>query len=319
MRRKILFVVSTLFLIIISYGLSVQISQDHVLSPSKKAQLFLERFHLKNDFKVLEKFGFNYNEMARRILHLRSQMEFVLIERGAVIQKLQLNRLPTMIPPPYEKLKFWDRPLLVSQPFYISRTLMPNRAWALVMGKKLFYPGRDSKILYSGMHPCTDLSWKQLEFFLKKTGFSLPTEAQWELAQRTGVSTHSWWGNSLPQKARMRVEGCEKSWFGYEFHFSVGLRLFKKNQPNYLLDSPSTVMELCKDSWRSTQEIIAHQKTLLGKVEVDPFFHDNGDEFVVRGFGGDEMFQFRRMPLEKSHVSVYGVGFRFVKNLKFEK
>ena len=166
-------------------------------------------------------------------------------------------------------------------------------------------------------HPVSSFEKKQLDLFLRRTGLSLPTEAQWDRALRAGVSTDSWWGDSLPEEAKKRLEKDRRmSPFGYSYHFSVGTKILHVEHPFGLLDTPTDMLQVCRDHWRSLEAIQSIQKK-VGE-EVDPIFTNGSEDYVLRGnlgYSTPGRNQTYRQPVGARYFDAYGIGFRLVKNL----
>ena len=73
--------------------------------------------------------------------------------------------------------------------FWIGKTEVTVSQWRAVMGS---VPRRNTR---GDDHPVVNVSWKDCQEFCRKTGLSLPTEAQWEYAARGPESRELPWGD----------------------------------------------------------------------------------------------------------------------------
>lgn len=283
----------------------------HLGRPNLKLQKALS---FEEGWDVFVDEGFSKNGFPLAIFHRKTGMEFRFIPKGSFSQKMynwdkaieKMQKKPDLV---------FLRKIRLTTPFYISRTLISNGAWRRVMGKGIllgYFPeeGKDSQ-------PISDFDQEKLGEFLKRTGLSLPTEAQWDWALRAGASTDSWWGDLLPDEAKRKIKEAKISPPGYAFNFPVGLKLLKKDHPFGLLDTPATMLQICKDNWRTFKEILESNPTR--KEEVDPIFLNGSKKYVVRGNLGifnKNRNQCYRQSLKAKIFGVYGVGIRLVKNLK---
>ncbi len=148
----------------------------------------------------------------------------------------------------------------ISRPFYLGRTPVTEKSWNLIMGTK------STRL----DNPVDHASWDDCMMFCERSGFQLPTEAQWEYACRAGTST--------PRYARLEEIGGP-----VEFHtgqqrlegpYAVGLA-----KPNLfgLHDLLGNVWEWCSDWYNASY----YQKFRTGVV--DPGGPINGNHRVLRG------------------------------------
>jgi formylglycine-generating enzyme required for sulfatase activity len=101
-----------------------------------------------------------------------------------------------------------------------------------------------------GRRPVINVSWKDAvayaEWLSKQTGkrYRLPTEAEWEYANRAGTETAYWWGNDAG-KNRTNCGGCGSRWDGKQ---TAPVGSFSSN-PWELHDTAGNVYEWVQDCW----------------------------------------------------------------------
>jgi formylglycine-generating enzyme required for sulfatase activity len=106
--------------------------------------------------------------------HRQTEMVFVKAPGGTFL----------MGSPPGERDRFTDRELqheVTLRPFLIAKHEVTQAAWLAVMGAVPPTPGYRGDDL-----PVWNVSWEECEEFCRRTGFQLPSEAQWEYACRAG-------------------------------------------------------------------------------------------------------------------------------------
>jgi formylglycine-generating enzyme required for sulfatase activity len=160
--------------------------------------------------------------------------------------------------------------------------------------------------------PARDLSWDDAQQYVKwlskTTGkpYRLPTEAEWEYADRAGTTTAYWWGEQM-RKGNANCKDCGDPWHK-EGPENVGS--FAAN-PLGLHDMNGGVWEWTADCWHNNYQ----------GAPVDGHAWDNpGCEMrVIRGGswreGGDYMLSATRFKYSAS-VRQSQDGFRVVKDLQ---
>ncbi len=95
-----------------------------------------------------------------------------------------------------------------------------------------------------------------LSWISKKTGhtYRLPTEAEWEYANRAGTTTEWWWGDKVG-KNKANCKDCKSKWSdgGTLAHGSAPVGSFPPN-PFGLHDTTANVFEWVQDCWNKTHK-----------------------------------------------------------------
>lgn len=142
--------------------------------------------------------------------------------------------------------------------FWMAKYAVTQKQWKSVMGNNpSYFKGRALPVEHVSWHDCME--------FCKKTGMSLPTEAQWEYACRAG-STGPYGG-----KGDLKAMGWQCDIDGFHSTQPVG-----KKAPNAwgLYDMHGNVWEWCMDVWDAKKP---------SGVLFDPRSADPYDQCVIRG------------------------------------
>ncbi len=188
-------------------------------------------------------------------------------------EEFKTTRLRLLVIPAGSFMMQGNRPVTLTQPFYMGVFEVTQKQYELVMGSNPSSYKGDAR-------PVETVSWnKAMDFcavLSQKTGlnFTLPTEAQWEYACRAGTTTD--FNNGTDSIAGLgRYDGNRRDGIGgySDAHTTVGSYL-----PNAwgLYDMHGNVWEWCAD-WYG----------LLGTTAVtNPMGVDGGDYSRVQRGGG---------------------------------
>ncbi|MBI2901189.1 MAG: SUMF1/EgtB/PvdO family nonheme iron enzyme [Planctomycetes bacterium] len=148
------------------------------------------------------------------------------------------------------------------RPFMISKYELTQAQWSRLTGENPSqYPAGkvvgDKQV--TPLHPVESVSWDDCSVALRRLGFDLPTEAQWEYATRAGTTTPWWTGPEMPSlagavniaDAYSEAHGGDRGlnfqkWLddGHTGHAPVGS--YRAN-PFGLHDTAGNVWEWCRD------------------------------------------------------------------------
>ena len=184
--------------------------------------------------------------------------------------------------------------------YYISRFEVTRDIWSEVMGT-------DETIQGNPKLPVDNISYDEIRTFIRQmnkglyfptTGFSLPTEAQWERAARGGLeSAHFPWGNDLAEHKYVKLVGSGPLAPGSFPENGFGL-----------YDMAGNVAEICSDEYQTD----SYRESMYYKPKV---FRKKDKPVVVRGGSwNDDLCAMRvsaRRPIDP-HDGEEGVGFRLV-------
>jgi formylglycine-generating enzyme required for sulfatase activity len=152
----------------------------------------------------------------------------------------------------------------ISTPFYLGKYEVTRGEWAKVMGSN------PSSFAKGDRHPAEQVSWNDVQGFLEKTGFRLPTEAEWEYACRAGT-----------KGARYEDSLDRIAWYGRNSGDSTHPVGKKEANAWGLHDMLGNVFEWCSDRY-SKDEYDRCQEGV-----TDPEGPDSGTFRVVRGGSWD--------------------------------
>jgi len=156
-------------------------------------------------------------------------------------------------------------------PFFLSKYEMTQGQWSRFTGRNPSLYGPSSKFgdqQHTLLHPVEQVSWLDCGRELGRLALVLPTEAQWEYAQRAGAETVWWTGeqvSTLQGAANLadrfcKANGGPASWVtedeiddGYVAHAPVGS--FAANRFG-MHDMTGNVWEWCRDGYTGYDEDI---------------------------------------------------------------
>jgi len=193
----------------------------------------------------------------------------VLIRPGEFVRGMRPEELAS----PYVRAsqiagrnEFPAHTVTLTRPYYLGETEVTQRQWVAVMGSRPFHHDAGDK------YPAEEVHLEQVRELLTRTGYRLPTEAEWEYACRANEPAPLY-STDAP---RLAVEGT--AWTAENSGRQtkpVGTR-----EPNGfgLYDMHGNVAEMCSDIFNEGSYIEALE---LGCV--DPKGAERGHEWVVRG------------------------------------
>ena len=177
--------------------------------------------------------------------------------------------------------------------FFIAKYELTQSQWLRVQkdNPSAYLPGQEQGgITVTAVHPAEHMTWKQAKETLWKMDLILPTEAQWEYANRAGTQTVYWGGNAIADmRGRLNISdrvarerGSPSSWKfepelddGYTVHAPVGRFL-----PNNfgLHDTAGNVWEWCLDRFGAytLPTSIGDGKRLVDVIEERYTFRGGG-------------------------------------------
>jgi formylglycine-generating enzyme required for sulfatase activity len=140
----------------------------------------------------------------------------------------------------------------IGQPYAIGKFPVTVEQWnACVDGGGCPKLSADSNAIKT--NPARDLSWDDAQQYLKWLGklsgktYRLPTEAEWEYADRGGTTTRYWWGDQI-RKGMANCKDCGDPW---RADGPSDANAFPAN-PFGLYDMNGGVWEWVADCWQNT-------------------------------------------------------------------
>ncbi len=186
--------------------------------------------------------------------------------------------------------------------------------WELVDGADWRHPLGPDQPAAKDDHPVTHVSWYDANAYAKWAGKRLPTEFEWEYADRRGipVTQRYTWGNYLADKDGYHANVWEGTFPGTNlgldgFLLTSPVGYFGKNKSG-LADMGGNVWEWCKDTYAAYQDSPAD-------IQVDP------ENKVLRGgsFMCDSSYCHGYLVSHRNFTtaesSFFHTGFRCVKDL----
>jgi len=248
-----------------------------------KGKSLAPKYYLANDFEVPKATRDKYGNPIRKgtdqatglpleIRHKKTGMHLVFIPAGEFMMGSEKGRHRyTTIVRPVHKVR-------LTRPFYLGKYEVTQAEWVSVMDANPSHFRGDQ-------NPVEQVSWSDCQDFVKKLSlaparrnagatFSLPTEAQWEYACRSGTTTAFHFGED-PDHRRLGNCAWHHGNSGGRSH-TVGQ---KEPNPWGLYDITGNVWEWCSDWYGSyTKEAVTDP---TGPTE--PTDLDRGGRRVARG------------------------------------
>ena len=152
-----------------------------------------------------------------------------------------------------------------------------------------------------------------LTWISEKTGFlyRLPSEAEWEYANRAGTRTLWWWGDKVG-KNHANCKDCKSPWSdgGNKTHGTAPVGMFKPN-PFGLYDTTANVFEWVNDCWNESYHGAPQNGTSWLKGNCN-FRVIRGGSFYYFSKVGRSAYRSKNPPNVKS----YWLGFRVLRELE---
>jgi formylglycine-generating enzyme required for sulfatase activity len=178
-------------------------------------------------------------------------IELVLIPPGSYVRGNQADDAPGEETPAHC--------VTISNAFYLAKYETTQSQWRRMMGQ---LPGMTRSL--GGNVPVFDVCWDEVQAFLGRAGYRLPTEAEWEYACRAGTTAPTYG----------EIDAIAWHVGNTDDYRAVGL---KKPNAFGLYDMLGNVCEWCADCYGPTE-----YDRCKGGV-TDPSGPASGEERVLRG------------------------------------
>jgi len=194
--------------------------------------------------------------------------------------------------------------VVIPKPYYMGKTtitqaqweavvsVVPQEEWRGIFGKNQWPDStmdpKPSHFKNAGpFAPVERINWYQCAAFCEKLGGTLPTEAQWEFACRSGVTAMTYTGDFEIKGCRnapgldsiawysgnsgVNYEGWDSSnWPEKQYaHTKAGTHPVREKQPNHydLYDTLGNIWEWCQDEYKAypTSQLIDNQSSASKK------------------------------------------------------
>jgi formylglycine-generating enzyme required for sulfatase activity len=163
-----------------------------------------------------------------------------------------------------------------------------------------------------GRRPVVNVTYADIQAYLgwlsRVAGqtYRLPSEAEWEYANRAGTTTLYWWGDSI-EAGRANCRGCGSAWDGKQ---TAPVGSFPPN-PFGLHDTTGNVLEWVADCWNETHAGTAG--------DASPRRDGDCRQRVIRGGNWYYIAKVARTTWRGRNdvrANTYGIGFRVARDLR---
>lgn len=202
-----------------------------------------------------------------------------------------------------------QRPVRISQSFYIQQTEVTQDQWMQVMGDN---PAHFSQC--GGNCPVENVSWKEVQLFIFELSqrdpngeYRLPAEAEWEYACRAGSETSFFNGGITNQECGYDPIHEPVGWYSGNAGGSAHPVAMKMPNPWGLYDMHGNVWEWCQDYY------VKLKKT--DQLQLDPQGPSFGYGRVFKGGSWGFAAHCSRSANRKwliSQIGTKNLGFRLV-------
>jgi len=278
-----------------------------ILSPETKANMDKKLVESLNGMKAVQAMteAATATNRDKKFLVDEQAFEFVRVPAGS----FTMGRKDRAAETPHK--------VAITKDFYIGKYEITQEQWKFIMGTPVnMYLDKDGKSKFWNMrgegklHPAYFISWDMAQEFCKKlsdmTGdtYRLPTEAEWEYANRAGTDTPFFWGN-------YDSSGSAFAWYYSNSNKSAqGIGLKTPNAWG-IHDMNGNVWEMVSDWYNS--------EYYLNSPANDPQGPETGTHRGMRGGCWENrvfIFPSSRKTLKTTQSRFYDVGFRIVREIK---